>query len=332
MKAFALSVAFLATAFSFQSVAIPLEDIAPHFSTNTEIIWQAPTNDLPKSLWIYRKILPHIFPATIISNAIILASFQSKGFPKPSTNNTCITVNDCHCSCATFCNFSIFPQWATLSYSMPNPEPISANIPDDKILVKDAWDCALQLGVDPAQAALKDITFHFNSDENGNLFTNQISGRGVYLSRQFDGVKFIGDGNDNFIAQGFYIEFGSYGEVRAFSLVWPDVKRDKQSEIASPQQIIHCIRARRVVVFPNRNEATYFERVKSLAKAKTLTITKITPYYGDGVFGEVPTDGEPKKFAPFAELDAVADFGTSNATVRLCSPILSSEVNRLLEK
>ena len=69
-----------------------------------------------------------------------------------------------------------------------------------------------------------------------------------------------------------------------------------------------------------------------LAKAKAFTITNITPYYGEGVFGEVPTNDVPPEFVtPFAELEAVAEFGNSNATVRLLSPIISSEVNRLLK-
>jgi hypothetical protein len=82
---------------------------------------------------------------------------------------------------------------------------------------------------------------------------------------------------------------------------------------------------------PNGDEENYFDRLKTLASAKKLTITKITPYYGEGMFGDVPTNDVPCKYAtPFAELEAVADFGNSNATVRLLSPILSSEVRRLL--
>jgi hypothetical protein len=70
-----------------------------------------------------------------------------------------------------------------------------------------------------------------------------------------------------------------------------------------------------------------------LANAQTFTITKITPYYSEGIFGEVPTNDMPPKFVtPLAELEAVADFGNSNTTVRLLSPILSSEVSRLLVK
>jgi hypothetical protein len=84
---------------------------------------------------------------------------------------------------------------------------------------------------------------------------------------------------------------------------------------------------------PNADEDTYFQRVKTLANAKTFTVTKITPYYGEGIFGEVPTNDMPPEFVtPFAELEAVADFGNSKATVRLLSPIISSEVDRLLAK
>jgi hypothetical protein len=80
MKAFAVLIVTFSTAFS-SFARYALEDISPHFSTNAEILWQAPTNHLPKSFWIY-KILPRVFSATTISNAIVLASFQSKGFPQ----------------------------------------------------------------------------------------------------------------------------------------------------------------------------------------------------------------------------------------------------------
>ena len=33
---------------------------------------------------------------------------------------------------------------------------------------------------------------------------------------------------------------------------------------------------------------------------------------------------------PIAEVEATADFGTSNATVRLYSPIINADINRLL--
>jgi hypothetical protein len=112
----------------------------------------------------------------------------------------------------------------------------------------------------------------------------------------------------------------------------PNLEREQKSPTASAQQIIACIRAFKTPSLPNGEEFDYFERIKNLAKATKLTITKITPYYGEGVYGETPTNNEPSRFVtPIAELEAVADFGNSNTTVRLLSPIISSEVNRLLK-
>jgi hypothetical protein len=87
-KALLFFTAIFATAFSsFADFTNSPENFSPHFSTNTGIIWQAATNDLPKSFWIYKRLPPHPFSATVISNAIVLASLQTKGFPKPSTND-----------------------------------------------------------------------------------------------------------------------------------------------------------------------------------------------------------------------------------------------------
>jgi hypothetical protein len=175
-------------------------------------------------------------------------------------------------------------------------------------------------------------TVHFNTDTNDNKLTNQICGRGTFLYRQLDGIPFFSADDNGGGAEGFGMEFGSYGIIRSFSLCWSEVSRYQSEQTASPQEIIHCILAQKTIVMPNVDEEDYFARLKQLANAKKLTITKITPCYGLGMFGEVPTNDVPCKFVtPFAELEAVADFGNSNATVRLVSPILESEVSRLLE-
>jgi hypothetical protein len=46
----------------------------------------------------------------------------------------------------------------------------------------------------------------------------------------------------------------------------------------------------------------------------------------------MPTNGELSRVVmPLAEMEAIVDFGYSNANVRLVSPIISSDVNRLLK-
>lgn len=69
-------------------------------------------------------------------------------------------------------------------------------------------------------------------------------------------------------------------------------------------------------MLPEHNEADYFRRVKALATIRSLTIKTITPYYGEGKFGEQPDDNTPETFVgPVAVLDADADWGNSNATI-----------------
>ena len=109
--------------------------------------------------------------------------------------------------------------------------------------------------------------------------------------------------------------------------------RHENQVTASTQEIVDCIKAHKTIVLPNSEEEDFFARLKLLAIAKKLTVTKVTPYYGEGLFGEVPTNDVPFGFAmPFAELEAIADFENSNSAVRLVSPITSSEVKRVMKK
>jgi hypothetical protein len=328
MKVFAF-ISFFATAFS-SFAGYSLEKFSPHFATDMPIAWQADTSHLPNGLWIYERCPGHAFSQAVISNAVILASQQSKGFPKSSLDNFYILEEhppDYPAPIPVI--FSITPKSATIAYAQPHPGTNTAAIPGDKVLIQRAWACAAELGIDRAQIEFKEMTSHFNQDEDGNEITNQLCGRGVYLSRRLDGVLFWGNG-DNGDYEGFWIEFGSHGQVRAFSLVWPDLKRSKLQQTASPQQIITCIRAFKTMSPPDGNEMNYFERIKNLAKAKKLAITKITQYYGEGIYGEAPTNDDPPKIVmPIAQLEAVADFGNSNATVKLLAPILASEADML---
>jgi hypothetical protein len=213
MKAFAILV--LVFAWSLLAYANPptWEELSSHLFTNGPIVWQASTNHLPNHFWIYQRHLPRIFSARIITNAIVLASLQSKGFPRPSTNQTCIMAEP-PCPCANVCNFFIDPNEASMTFESPNYKDGSPNdIPSDEIIAKRAEDCLPQLGFDPAQLVQKSFFTH-NVDQSSN--TNFICGRGIFLSRQLDGVTFFSADNTGGDAEGFSIEFGSYGQIRFF--------------------------------------------------------------------------------------------------------------------
>jgi len=304
MKVFA---PILALIFSFRAVALTsLEDISPHFSTNAQIIWQAPTNHLPKSFWIYKK-LPRVFPATIISNAIVLASFQDKGFPKPSTNRIVIWAD----STGVNRNRLILRSCRKMEeYLFPSeivrwirPQEIFR----DQAAVERAWDRLAQLGIDRSQLVKTNVASY--------------GAYGVFFPCQIDGIQ-VYDESEGFSFQ----QYGSHGKFEFFSDITESSTRTKEPNCQCSQSLLASGRSKHLRRQWRR--VRLFGRIKNLAKVTKLTITKITPYYGEGVYGETPTNNEPSRFVtPIAELEAVADFGNSNATVRLLSPIISSEVS-----
>ena len=172
MKIFVFLATSLAAIFSSPAASPTWQELSSHLFTNGPIIWEAPINNLPKSFWVYQKLLPRVFTATVISNAIVLASYQNRGIPSPSTNDTCIVDDpDCNCQCMTVCNFSIRPNEAALSFYAPNQMHSTNGIPSEADIVSRAEKYAMQLGVDLAQIVEKTPTSHFNTDTNDNSLT-----------------------------------------------------------------------------------------------------------------------------------------------------------------
>ena len=291
-------------------VASSQEDVSLHFFTNTAIVWHAPTNHLPKLLWTYKR-LPQVFSAAAISNGIVLAGFEKKGFPPPSTNHLVIWADHMEGDPRPP-NFAVFPEMGQMSYDLGNRASGSPmGSARDEAAVKRAWKCVGQLGVDLTQLV------QTNAAGPGT--------GGVFLPRQLDGVQFF-DGTE-----GFQIMFGKDGKVRQFALMWPKLERDENCATASAQEIISCIRGFKTVLVPADEEGNYFAQVREVARAKRITITQVTPYYGEGMLGEEPRENEPPKHVrPVAILGATADFGTNAAFVRIYAPILASDVRRLL--
>jgi hypothetical protein len=322
-------------AFPLLVAATALEEFSPRLSASAQVVWSAPTNSLPLSLWVYQRHGPRIFSSAIISNAMALGSLQGKGIPKPPTKDFFIWEDrGPNYPGPIPALFSIRPAFGTLSYCRPWPARGSGTeLPTDTAVVARAWSELRRFGVDPKQVKLKGLTSFFCSeDESGKPVSKRLCERGAFLSRQLDGISFLGTGADG-SAEGFWIGLGSRGELRGFCLNWPGLHQHARQQIASPSQIMECIRKQRVMVVPGDEEVGYFQRLKRLGSAHKLAITKITLYYGDGVFGDWPTNDVPSQFvAPCAELEAAAEFKDGKATAVFLSPILASDTVRLLKR
>ena len=320
----ALAFLFITFATVLYSFADSLERFSPCLSPNTEIIWQAPTNELPAEFWVYRRLPPQPFPVSVISNAVRLASLQIQ--PTPSTKPYYIWSDPNPCGMSHNIS-SIQPASATISFSLPRQKHLSGNIPDDQTIIQKAHEYATQFGLTRTQLVSNNVYIITNSDGCDGILTNSSCARGILLSRKLDGVSFYGNGNDG--SEGFSVEFGGNGQIRSFSFAWPNLDPVQKHTTASPNEIIGCIRAQKVFCLPEGEETNYFKRIENLATNKSFTITKITPYFSEGIFGETPTNDEPPKvIAPIAELEAIGD--SNSCKVSFLTPILSFAVYRLL--
>ena len=309
-KAFALLIALFATDFS-SFADYTLEDISPHFSTNAANRMASTDESVCRKVFGFTKSCRKLFLQRPFPTQSFWLHFRIKGFQnlQQTESSFGLTVPMVKCSrpILQFCRI-----WDKCPLQLGDRRPDSpGGIATNQAAVDRAWNCLAQLGLDRSQF----------------VKTNDVSsgGYGVFIPRQIDGIQVYGG------LEGFQIQFNKQ-KVLQFCLLLPNLERDQESKVASPQQIIACIRAFKTPSPPNGDEPNYFGRIKGLAKAKKITITKITPYYGEGIYGEAPTNGElPTIVTPIAELEAVANLGNSNATVRLLSPILSTEAIRLLE-
>ena len=306
------------------------QELSSHLFTNAAIDWQVSTSHLPESFWIYRRNLPRVFPATVISNAIVLGSLQDRGFPRPSTKDFYIFKReppDWPTGIPSI--FGMLPRAAYLYYVMPDCRPISkTGIPNDDVVAGLAVKYAPKLGLDPSKLTERKFYTHWCQTDDG---ATNFCGRGIFFPRHLDGIPFFSANDEGDGAEGYSMEFGEHGRIQAFSVRWSEIEHYRRELVASPVEIIGCLRAHKSIVLPNFVEGDFY-RLRKLATAKKFTITKITLYYEEGLFGEMATNDVPSEFAtPFAELEARAELYDTNIAVRILSPILSEDIKRVLK-
>ena len=133
--------------------------------------------------------------------------------------------------------------------------------------------------------------------------------RGIFFNRRIDGVNFAGIGAGG----GCQIKFSNHAKIADFRLVWRNLQPYKQYRVASPDEILSYIRDGQAVLT--------HKNLVNPADVKKLTITDCSPLY-------MGADGKEAQdlVYPFAQVEAVADLGTSSTNIQLYCPILSTNL------
>jgi hypothetical protein len=306
---------FLAPALAQDVVS--LESLSPNLPANAPMVWQVPSNQIPRSLGIYTNV-PTIFPVPVLSNAIRLASLPMPRNLTASTNMLRVSDSDTELWSRSL---DVMPLYGQLGYRIRGEPTNPTNVPTAAEVTQLAWQYARLLGLNTAELFERPQSRRELMCEYG-AFTNHIGAIGTFLTRKIGGLEMRDYGLD--------VEFGAHKQVRRFTVLWPTLKLAQTVPTATPQQIMQSIRARKTPLAMLEPEGTIDRATLAvLEKTRTLVVTKVKPTYAEGRYGKGPSNGPDQVFTPYAEVEATAQVDDTNLHIRLMAPILAQDATLL---
>jgi hypothetical protein len=297
---------------------VPFQRLGYAFTqTNVNLIWNAPTNNLPKALWNYRALPSEISPA-VISNLVTLGAFTDKDKRVFPDNIHTISYTDPTGKRSLLVN----TDWVFINYgdAEANDMHITEGVPNKQQALDIATNWLPKLGIDRDQLARKspsgdllifggEATTFLYKNWSGPAYATNVSTYQVTFKRSLDGVQISGGS-----ARGGYgIGIGHHGKISRILVSWRKYERDKLYPTATPERFLKWIQEGKAVWYSD--DLSFID----WPSVKRIIVRKVTPYYYSEGYGE---NDKPQNAAfPFAEMEAVADTGTTNLTFYLDCPI-----------
>jgi hypothetical protein len=288
--------------------------------TNINLVWDAPTNDMPRKLWIYRA-LPAKVPPDTISNLVALGSFTDKDRKKVPDHPHLISYADPTEKRGLLIN----TEWAFIHYSDSDAKDIDITngVPDRQHAFEMAKRWLPKLGIDERQlfqnpngAGTKfygapETVFFYSREGNSPAFATNTCMYNVTFFRALDGVGFSG----GCARGGGEIEFGHHARISTILVSWRNYKRDKLYQAATPELLLKWIREGKAV-WRSKDDSMF----PDWSSVKNIVITKATLYYYSEAYDE--NDKPQNAACPFVEMEAVANAGTTNLIFNFDCPII----------
>jgi hypothetical protein len=290
--------------------------------SSVEILFDAPTNDWPAALWIY-KVVPQKFSDHAVSNLITIGSFSLADAVDNSKTG--------FCSSDKSRSLQIVAAQGWIQYWNNKAIIVKGDI-EGVPSKTEAQGLALKLlnslGLSHSELARKpgetnfltfeDVRERTRFDKVRKESVTETSGRGIYFVRQIDGIPIAGIGAGG----GFHVKFGNKGAIAELDLSWRNLKQDQHREVVSPKELCEFIKAGHAVL-THRDIAgpDGTDSLKARTAAKKLTITKVDFLYTS------QRASDPQDFTcPFAKVEARTEIDGTNAPVQLYCPVLSDRL------
>jgi hypothetical protein len=313
---FSLVVALSGT--TLRALEPSLDDMGhPYYGKDVEIIWEAPTNQLPTSLKVF-EVLPASFSETTVSNLIVAAGFEEQAKARarlrPASRGKTAFFEELETG--KYLRFS--PELGHISYvnhrviALPS-QPVE-RVPTKEKTLELALALLPALEITESELARKPdgnqlqlahiLQEHGSFDKQERKVVKRAIAQGVIISRAVDGVAFNGRGDCGNVR----VLFGNHEEIAELQVVWRKLRPKREVKVAAKEQIMQWIRNGHAVIEGDGSVHP--------SQIKQLTITQISACY----LGKDVSEKQ-KTVYPYAMLTATAKTDFTNTVVRLNCPI-----------
>jgi hypothetical protein len=289
-----------------------LKGFAEFKRPGVEVVWAAPSNDLPAALWFY-KVIPQDFTGTLTSNLMAIGGLTVADSKDASKTSFC--TQDKSRSLLIVPANGWIQYWDSKAAVVKGaiegvPTPDEAKKMAVQVLARLGFPCSGLANIPGTTnlLAFSDDREQTRFDPTRGKAVTETSARGVYLVRQVDGIPMAGIG----IGGGAHVKFGNRGKIAQIELVWRNLQRIERRKVATTSEIVEWIKDGRAVM-------TRGTTVDS-SSVKKLIVKNISPLYASA------SGSERQNFvSPFAKIKALAQVGETNAPVILYCPIITDE-------
>jgi len=297
------------------SQSLSLKNLGDVFQcTNLDVRWEAPTNALPRTVWIYR-LLPRKLSSEAISNLTVLCGFTESDRKISNADEVVYKNADQFPSKQleiSSSHGSIF--YVTVIHY--GPTNLAKDVPKMSQLPELTTNFLSMLGIDLSEIEKSTNgvpNFHFWEPltkyyVNHSSITN-ITFRAVGFRRSVNGGGFLGAGTGG----DGQVEFGEQGKPVKIDLSWRSLERYKSYPAATTETLIKRIREGGAVQcpIPDNFGVIDWQTVKSL----TVWKAQLCYYAGDRF--------NPSDWAmPLVSLWTTVDTGHGNVDMEIDCPII----------
>ena len=295
------------------AVEPPVQDFCSLLDAkDSEVVWNAPTNQTPRSVKLFR-VVPREFSAATVSNLLQISGLKSTQRKRVDQGGV-FAGKDVRffADRQEIRQLNLIPSegFVVISHigvEAKIPKEIPEGVPSPETALQLTLEILQKIGINRSELATNangKVSATYSEAEvihkdkaSGQIMTKVVK-REIYLTRQIEGLSVWGT------SSGVTAHFGNKGQLGYLTVVWRTIKSERDCSVPSAEDFTHRIKSGQAWI-PNWAQGRY----------KKLSVENVHFYYWENAGSEPQTH-----IYPFAVLEATTDQPGEKSNVQLFVP------------